>query len=59
MRQRLLLDGIDAETRRAPVGRQDQPVAVARADEAETSLPVGQVTLARAQVALQPAVVSP
>jgi hypothetical protein len=59
MRERLLLDGIDAETGRAPVGREDEAVVLARPHEAEAPLPFREAALARAQVALDPPVVEP
>src|SRR5690606_37723676 len=57
MIQRLLLDRIDAEPRAAPVGGQHDRVALTRANEAQSALPVVQPAVARAQVALDAAVV--
>jgi hypothetical protein len=56
VRERLLLDGIHAEAARAAPRGQHDAVAVARAHEAQTALPVREATLARAHVALQAAV---
>ncbi len=55
--QRLLLDRIDAEPRRATVARQDDRVAAARAHETQAALALVQPALARAEIALDPAVV--
>ncbi len=54
--ERLLLDGIDAETRRAPVRGEDHRVVHARAHEAGAALALVQPALARAEVALDAAV---
>ena len=55
--ERLLLDGIDAEPGRAAVGREHHGVAFALAHEAEAALPVVEAAVARAEVALDAAVV--
>jgi hypothetical protein len=55
--QRLLLDRVDAEARGAAVGREHHRVAVARAHEARAALALVQAALARAEVALDAAVV--
>src|SRR5262249_18705447 len=56
MVERLLLDRVDAEAARAPVGREHDLVALARPDEAEAALPVAQLALTRTDVALEAAV---
>ena len=55
--ERLLLDRVDAEARRAPVGREHHRVADALAHEARAALAFVQPAVARAQVALDAAVV--
>ena len=57
--ERLLLDRIDAETRGATVGGQQQLIAPARTHEAEAPLALVQPAIARADVALNAAVVQP
>ncbi len=57
MVERLLLDRIDAEARRAAVGGQHHRVADALAHEARAALALVQLAVARAQVALDAAVV--
>jgi len=57
VRERLLLDGVDAEAGRPPVRGQHDLIAFAGADEAEPSLPVAEPALAGADVALDPTVV--
>jgi hypothetical protein len=44
--QRLLLDRIDAEAARAPVGREHDPIVLARTHEAEAALPFMQAARA-------------
>src|SRR5262249_17748628 len=55
--QRLLLDGVDAEATGAAVGGQHDLIVLAGADEAEAALPLVQLAVTRAQVALDAAVV--
>jgi hypothetical protein len=55
--QRLLLDGVDAEPGTAPVRREEHPVPDPLANEAKPALAVLQLAVARAQVALDAAVV--
>ena len=57
MVERLLLDRVDAEARRAAVGRQHHRVAFALAHEARAALALVQAAVARAQVALDATVV--
>src|SRR5262249_41980633 len=57
--ERLLLDWVDAETRRAPVGREHHGVARALSNEARATLTFMQAAVTRAQVALDAAVVQP
>ena len=57
MVERLLLDRVDAEARGAPVGREHHRVALARAHEAGAALALVQAAFARAEVALDAAVV--
>src|SRR5262249_40316254 len=57
MIQRLLLDGIDAEARRASIGREHHRIAHARAHEAGAALALVQLAVARAQVALDAAII--
>src|SRR5690606_16137871 len=56
MRQRLLLDRIDAEARRAAVSRQNEALALARAREAQAALSVVQLAESRAEMGLPPGV---
>ena len=53
----LFLDRIDAEARRAPVGREHHRVAHARAHEAGAALALVQAAVARTEVALDAPVV--
>jgi hypothetical protein len=55
--QRLLLDGVDAVSAGATVGRRDDPVAFAGPDETQPALPFVQPTGPGTDVALHPAVV--
>jgi hypothetical protein len=55
--ERLLLDGVDAEAGAAPVGGEHDAVAGALAHEAGAALAVAQLAVARAEVALDAAVV--
>src|SRR5262249_32082542 len=55
--ERFLLDRVDAKARGAAVGGEHHAVALAHAHEARSALPLVQAAVARAQVALQPAVV--
>src|SRR5207248_9985 len=55
--ERLLLDRVDAETRGAPVGGEHHLVVLSRAHEAEAALPFVELAVARAEVALNAAVV--
>lgn len=55
----LLLDRVDTEPAGAPVGGENQPVPVPRADEAAAALPVAQPAAVGAQVALQAPVTEP
>jgi len=55
--ERLLLDRVDAEPRGAAVGGQHHVVAFAHPDETGAPLAVAELAVARAQVALDPAVV--
>src|SRR5262249_42348568 len=55
--ERLLLDRVDAEAARAPVAREHDLAVLAGADEAEAALALPQLAGARADVALDPAVV--
>ena len=57
MVERLLFDGIDAETAGAPIRGQHHGVAPPAAHEAQPALAIVQLAVARAQVALQTAVV--
>jgi hypothetical protein len=57
MIERLLLDRIDAEARRAPVGREHHRVAHARANEACAALTLVQLAVAGAEIALHAAIV--
>ena len=57
MIERLLLDRIDAESRRSPIRRQHHGVAHARAHEARAALALVQAAIARAEVALDASVV--
>ena len=57
MVERLLLDGVYAETARAAVGHQFHLIVQPLAHVAKTPLPLLQVAVARTQVALQAAVV--
>src|SRR5205814_7583674 len=57
MMERLLLDGIDAESAGAAIRRQDDLVMFACADEAQAALAFVQAAEARAQVALYASVV--
>ena len=59
MIERLLLDRIDAEARRAAVGGEHHRVAVALAHEAGAALALVQPAVARTQVALDAPVVEP
>src|SRR5437016_7507707 len=59
MIERLLFDRIDAEARRASVGREHHRVAFALAHEARAALALVQAAVARTQVALDAAVVEP
>src|SRR5205823_6249992 len=54
--QRLLLDRVDAEAARAPVRGEHDLAAVAHPDEAEAALPLAKLARARADVALDAAV---
>ncbi len=54
--QRLLLHRVDAVAGRATIGRQHDRVVLSGTDEAEPTLPFVQPTVARAEVALDPAV---
>ena len=56
--ERFLLDRIDAEAGRAPVGGEHHLPALAHAHEAQAALALVQAAVARAQVALHPAVVA-
>ena len=56
MVERLLLDGIHAEAARAAIGGEDDPVALAGANEAEAALALVERAVARAEVALDAAV---
>ena len=55
--ERLLLDRVDAEPARAPVGGEHDPVALAGAHEAQAALAVAQLAGPRADVALDAPVV--
>src|SRR5688572_22779619 len=57
MVERLLLDRVHAEAAGAAIGSQDHLVAVPRAHEAQALLPLAQPTVARAEIALDAAVV--
>src|SRR6202040_3637555 len=57
MIERFLLDRIDAEARRTAVGGQHHRVALARTHEAQAALALVQLAIARAEVALDAAVV--
>ena len=57
MIERLLFDRVDAETRRAAIGRQHDRVAFALAHEAGATLALVQAAVARAEVALDAAIV--
>src|SRR5689334_23301247 len=59
MVERLLLDRIDAESRRSPVGREDHRVVLALAHEARATLALVQLAFARAEVALDAPVGEP
>src|SRR5688572_12021458 len=52
----LLLDRVDAVAARAAVGRQDDLIVLAHADEAHAALPLVKLAEARAHVALDAAV---
>ncbi|MNE03700.1 hypothetical protein D3C80_962110 [compost metagenome] len=54
--ERLLLDGVDAEAGRAAVGGQHHLLAFAHAHEAGATLPVAQLAVTRAEVALDSAI---
>jgi hypothetical protein len=56
MKKRLFLDRIDAKSAGAAVGREDQPIAFARAHETKPALAVLQAALARTDVALDASV---
>ena len=55
VRERLLLDRVDAEARGAAVGGEDDPVALPGAHEAQAALALVQLAQARADVALDAA----
>jgi hypothetical protein len=57
--ERLLFDRIDAESRGATIGREDHRFAFALAHKTQPALAVVQPAVARAQVALDAAVVEP
>jgi hypothetical protein len=52
MKQRLLLDRIDAKAARTPIGREHELAAQVAAHEAKASLPLVHAAIARADVAL-------
>ena len=54
MRERLLLDGVDAKTGRASVAGELDGTVLCFAHEAEAALPVVKATVAGAHVALHP-----
>jgi hypothetical protein len=55
--ERLLLDGVDAEPTRTPVRRQDNRITLASSHEAKCALAFMQSAEARAQIALDAAIV--
>jgi AmmeMemoRadiSam system protein B len=57
MVERLLLDRVDTEAGRAAVGRQDDLVVLTATHEAQTALPLVQLAIAGAQVALNAPVI--
>ena len=57
MRQRFFLDWVDAKTRRAAIGGEDHLTALHLAHEAGAALAFVQLAVARAQVALDAAIV--
>ena len=56
--ERLLLDRIDAQPRRAIVGGQHHLAALVLPDEAQAALTLGERAVARAQITDDPAVVA-
>ena len=59
MVERLLLDRIDAKAGGAPVGRKQNLIVLPRAHEAQAALPLMQLAIARAYVALDTAILQP
>jgi hypothetical protein len=54
--ERLLLDWVDAETRRSPVSCQNDCIIVAGAHKAKAALAFPQLAKARAKITLDPAI---
>jgi len=59
MVQRLFLDWVDAEARRATIGREQEFVVAARAHEAKPALAVVELAVSGTEVALDTAVSKP
>jgi hypothetical protein len=54
--QRLLLDGIHAESSAAAVSREDHLIAFTLTDKTKAALTIPQLAVTRAKVALHPAI---
>jgi hypothetical protein len=59
MIERLLLDRVDAISARASIGCEDHLIVLARTDKTETALPLMELAVTRAHVALHAAVFQP
>jgi hypothetical protein len=59
MVQRLFLDWVDAEARRATIGREQEFVVAARSHEAQPALPVVEPAVSGTEIALDTAVGKP